>query len=662
MLLIPSNSGKSKFNKPLYGFNGKYTLSENISLPYFLSLMEVNRAIDELKIAEQIPAELDTQWSIKELFQRSIDEERVINDIVRGYLLDTRKIKFFNAITIILMPKGDDGKVKEKFEDIDSISYPKIPVDGSESPDDFVWDNPEVKTVTFGGVQFSSCGGSTRLRWDEERVLAVAVDGQHRLWALRTFREDPKFRGGTLHTTEQKTKIPVIFVLLDPKVGFQNSQNQSSHSIRGIARELFTDLNKNAKTVDKARALILDDQSINAKCVRTLVTEKTSQDNPNLLPLSLIRWQDDSHKFDTSYYLNSLVHLDLLVSSILELKLPNDPTKSKDVNDFIGSINKSLGINGKEVSINNGERTLSRCYREDYCDEDGEPESPFIRLPDDYLDSVVDGFRINFHPWLLKILLEFKPYKELLDYARKHNLIEGDFGKYQAQTKKHKSTIKDEKIGKNAEWYDQEISIHQDKIFKGKENQWAFKAIFQKAIIRLGKLVEFQYKGRDPNLGNINDVLKFLDRLYDQGILKVDAKLSDDPYYLWSFMALTTTNQKIKATKSVEDTIFAMLKLWYFASRKIEIDRLSSIEWTSKRKLLKFFSADTQTAHWAGCNEAYGTIRKSFSVVALYGKDHENLSDDKKKEMVRERFSTVLWAGLPLSSIQKIDIDEEIDN
>jgi hypothetical protein len=659
MLLIPSTSGQSKFNKPLYGFSGEYTLSENIQLPYFVSLIEVDRAINELKIAEQIPAQLDTQWSIKELFQRSIDEERVKNDIVKGYLLDPKKIKFFNAITIILMPKGNDGKVKDEFDDSNDISYPKIPVDSSECPDDVIWDNPAVETATFGGVQFTSCGGSARLRWDEERVLAVAVDGQHRLWALRTFREDPKFRGGTLHITEQKTKIPIIFVLLHPNVGFQNNQNQSGYSIRGIARELFTDLNKNAKTVDKARALILDDQSINAQCVRTLVTEKTSQDDPSLIPLSLIRWQDDSHKFDTSYYLNSLVHLDLLVSSMLDLKVPSDPTDHKKVTDYIKSINNALGIDGKEVV--HGERTLSRCYQEDYCDEDGEPETPFIRLPDDYLDSVVAGFKVNFHPWLLKILLEFKPYKELLGYAREYNLIAGDFGKYQAQTKKHKNAIKEEKISINADWYDREISRHQESIFRKKENQWAFKAIFQKAIVKLGKLVEFEFKGKDPNLGNIDDVIIFLNHLYSQGILQVNFKLDNDPYPLWSFIALTTSSQKIKATKSIEERIFEMLKLWYFASRKIDIDKNNNIEWTSKRKLLNFFSADAQKTHWAGCSESYLKIYKTFDIVAFYGKEHETLNEDKKKDMVRERFSSVLWAGLPLHARQ-IDTEEEFDS
>jgi len=479
MLIFSNNEGKAKFNKALYGLTGIYTLSEGIALPYFLSLVEINRAIDELKIAEQIPASLDTQWSLKELFQREIDEKRVEDDIVKGYLLDPKKLKFFNAITIVLMPKGADGKIQDTFDDYTNIDPPPIPWDGTD-PDDAQWKLQEAKVANFGGVQFISIGLQGRLRWDEDRVLAVAVDGQHRLWALRTFREDQKFRGGTLRTIEKQTQIPVLFVLLHPNTGFQNIQSEADYSIRGIARELFTDLNKNAKTVDKARELILNDKSINAQCVRTLVTEKTGEDAEDRLPLSLVRWQDDSHKFDTSYYLNSLVHLDLLVSATLNLKLPRDPMDKKQVMDFIRSINDALGIDKQEVEHEG--RSLSKYYLEDYCDEDQEPDTPFARLPENYLESAIKGFKVNFRPWLLKLLLEFKPYRNLLKYARQCDLIEGTFGRFQAQTSKHKGIIREQENTKDSDWNNREILAHHNAIASMKDNQWAFKAIFQKAI------------------------------------------------------------------------------------------------------------------------------------------------------------------------------------
>lgn len=644
MLIFSNNEGKARFNKPLYGLTGTYTLSEGIALPYVLSLVEINRAIDELKIAEQIPASLDTKWSLKELFQREIDEKRVEDDIVKGYLLDPNKLKFFNAITIVLMPKGGDGKIQDTFDENTSIAPPPIPWDGTD-PDDEQWKHFQSEVANFGGVQFVSTGVSARLRWDEDRVLAVAVDGQHRLWALRTFREDPKFRGGTLRTIEQQTKIPILFVLLHPSAGFKNLQSAADYSIRGIARELFTDLNKNAKTVDKARELILDDKSISAQCVRTLLTERTGEDALDKLPLSLVRWQDDLNRFDSSYYLNSLVHLDLLVSATLDLKLPRDPMEKRQVIDFIESIDSALGINDEKVQYEG--RTLEEYYIEDYCDEDGNPVTPFARIPENYLDSAIEGFKVNFRPWLLKLLLEFKPYQNLLKYAREHDLIEGAFGSYQAQTSKHKGIIREQEIAKDSDWNKREILAHQAAIYSMKENQWAFKVIFQKAVVRLGRMVEFDYKAKDTNLGNIDDVLSFLDRLYDKGIITVDAKLPDYPFRLWTFIATNPGNEKIKVAKAVEDRIFSLLCLWYFGSRKTEIDAAKNSQILSRRKLLNFFSADKNKAEWAGCTSAYNALHKGFDIATFYGKEHEKMNSQQKEEMLRDRFSAVLIAGLP---------------
>ncbi len=649
MLIFSNNEGKSRFNKPLYGLTGIYTLSEGIALPYVLSLVEVNRAIDELKIAEQIPASLDTKWSLKELFQREIDEKRVEDDIVKGYLLDPNKLKFFNAITIVLMPKDSDGNIQDTFDETTNIVSPPIPWDGTD-PDDEQWKHFQSEVANFGGVQFLSTGVSARLRWDEDRVLAVAVDGQHRLWALRTFREDPRFRGGTLRPIEQQTKIPILFILLHPSAGFKNLQSASDYSIRGIARELFTDLNKNAKTVDKARELILDDKSISAQCVRTLLTESTGEDAKDKLPLSLVRWQDDSYRFDSSYYLNSLVHLDFLISAALDLKLPRDPMEKKHVLDFIESIDSALGTGEEKVQYQG--RTLEEYYIEDYCDEDGNPDTPFARIPENYLASAIEGFKVNFRPWLLKILLEFKPYRNLLQYAREHDLIEGTFGSYQAQTSKHKGIIREQEIAKDSDWHSREILSHQAAINSMKDNQWAFKAIFQKAIVRLGRIVEFNYKAKDTNLGNIDDVLGCLDRLYDKGILKVDANLPDYPFRLWTFIAINQGTDKIKVARTVEDRIFSLLCLWYFGSRKTEIDAARGSQILSRRKLLNFFSADKNKAEWPGCTDAYKALYKGFDTVAFYGKEHEKMNSQQKEEMIRDRFSAILAIGLPELNIQ----------
>ncbi|HEY9769448.1 MAG TPA: DNA sulfur modification protein DndB [Coleofasciculaceae cyanobacterium] len=664
MLIISSGESKNKFNKPLIGLKGQYTLAEGVSLPYFLCNMPIERVINELKIAEQVPASLEAEWSLKELFQREIDEDRVKNDIIKSYLLDSKKLKFFNAITIVLMPIGKDEKIQDQFQDTEEENPPPIPWDGSDT-EDAQWDCPEAKKADFGGVQFVHIGEQARLRWDANKILAVAVDGQHRLWALRTFRENEEFRNGVLREAETKTRIPVIFILLHSKAGFINEQDQVNHSIRSISRELFTDLNKNAKTVDRARELILDDKSIHARCVRTLLTDSTSKDIQNQLPLSLVRWQDDVNKFDNSYYLNSLVHLDLLVKALLDLNEPKDPMEEKQIKNYIKDINQTLGIDGKEVEYEG--RTLTQYYEEDCRDEDGNPETPFSRLPEYYLGSAIKGFENNFSPWLIKLLIDFKPYRNLLKYARENNLIEGTFGQFQAQTTKHKTMIKREKIAVDSDWFKREIVTPEKHIYAMKDNQWAFKAIFQKAIVRLGKIVEFEYNGEDENLGNIENILSFLDHLYDQRILEVRREISNLKSSLWTFIALNRGDQKIKVSKPVEDRIFSILLLWYYGSRKLQQEKKQNNSISSSRKLLVFFRGQINKAEWPGCTDAYNAIEKGFSgknFYDLYGQDKNELFEDKQKQLIREHFSKVLAAGIP-ELANKVDEasleDEELD-
>src|SRR4051812_18103406 len=86
MIIFSGTQNQPQYNRPLYGTHGKYTLSAGVAVPYFLTAMPIERAIEELKIHEQIPPNLDNRWSLSELFQREIDQDRVIKQLVNGYL------------------------------------------------------------------------------------------------------------------------------------------------------------------------------------------------------------------------------------------------------------------------------------------------------------------------------------------------------------------------------------------------------------------------------------------------------------------------------------------------------------------------------------------------------------------------------------------------
>jgi hypothetical protein len=650
MTVFSGTKQQPQYTRPLYGTHGTYTLSAGMSVPYFLTAMPIERAIEELKTHEQIPANLDNRWSLSELFQREIDQERVYKELVNGYLSDPRKLKFFNALTIVLMPKAADGKLLDKFPAADYD--PPIPFDGAD-PEDSEWKHKDAKAHTFGGVQYITVGANGRIRWNPETVHAVAVDGQHRLHALRIYKDTIK--GRSLTATEKETVIPVIFVLIAPEAGFANERAGAESSIRMLSRELFTDLNKNAKAVDRARELILDDWSIEARCMRTLVTSETARDSKDVLPLTLVRWQEENNRFDTSYYLNSLVHLDLLLDSVLELRPPHNPMEKDEVVGYIDSINTALGENGE---LRAGDRSLNQVYQDEYLDSDANPIRPFTRLPSSFLEASVEAFRRLHHPWILKVLLDFKPYRALLTYAREHNLIEGVFGQYHAQTRAHRALIEDSQKASDEDWKKREILDRIGAIEKlkgpavGEGADWAFKAIFQKAMVRLARVVAFEQKG-DRNLGSIDDVLTFLDALYDGGVLRVDRAMPNHEYGLWAFIGTNPVGGKIKVAQSTEDRLLAVLRLWYYANRKVVHDAAADEpkRWTA-RKLLSYFDTAVAVTTWPASQEAVDKLHKAMDTAVLHGKDPAQLKERTRKNKVRARLAAVLSSGIigPLES------------
>ncbi|MEH2246247.1 hypothetical protein [Nostoc sp.] len=107
--------------------------------------------------------------------------------------------------------------------------------------------------------------------------------------------------------------------------------------------------------------------------------------------------------------------------------------------------------------------------------------------------------------------------------------------------------------------------------------------------------------------------------------------------------------------------------MWYFGSRKTEIDAARGSQILSRRKLLNFFSADKNKAEWAGCTDAYKALYKGFDTVAFYGKEHEKMNTQQKEDMIRDRFSAILAIGLPelntqSSLLQISEQEDEVDS
>jgi hypothetical protein len=659
-LNIDTRTETRTYNQPIYGIRGEFTLSNDVAVPYFASLLDISRMAAELKTHEQVAASLDQTYKLQELYQREIDLERIETDLIKNYLMDPNKIKFFNSLTVVLLPKDENGRITLEFPEF-SDNNPPIPCDGG-SPFDANFKDTE--RIIFGGVQFVQTGaaGISRLRWDSTRVDAVAVDGQHRLTALTRWFDYHKNKA--LNATEQRTVVPVIFLLLSDNAGFKRGAHHQNKGIKTIAREIFTDLNKNAKTVDKATEIILDDRSLISRCVRELVTEETCQEQPGRLPLSLVRWRDANNRFDKDYYLNSLVHLNLMVEDILDLPLPKSGMEKGQVIKFIHDVGRKLGDPATSKLVTESGKDLESYYLENYLDEEGEVVAPLTGVPGIFMSAAVDGFKRRYAPWIVRLLTEPRPYKHLLEYARHENLIEGIFSQYQSQPASHQQSLKTQletQFGIN--WNEDLIKKHRDAIEKLKGSQrdlhgeqWLFKAIFQKALVKLGKRIcADSPEDEAGRVGGIEELLAFVNTLVERMLVVTRASLPGHVKFLWTFISLNPANPTIQVTAASERRIFALLTVWYLATRyQRHMEDTSNEIWqnldTQARaaEIVKKFQQKQTEAMWpiVDANENLSeTLLKAFQNSAHHILGKEALADvdiPERNAVARARLASIV--------------------
>jgi hypothetical protein len=140
--------------------------------------------------------------------------------------------------------------------------------------------------------------------------------------------------------------------------------------------------------------------------------------------------------------------------------------------------------------------------------------------------------------------------------------------------------------------------------------QWAFKTIFQKALLRLGKQLELSLTTEEKKrMGTVTDLLSFLDRLYQRNVLRVFYPLRGHSHLFWTFIALNYGNRKIKVSTQTEKRIEDFLRLayigWRFANHSgLSISELPSDSCITPRALFKEISLKTSHTLWGGYEAA----------------------------------------------------------
>jgi hypothetical protein len=256
--------------------------------------------------------------------QRDIDDKRVQEQIVK-YLTptsgQTNPIFFPPLVVAILIRKEGDNPLADR--------YPKLktkdsgPIRSYDNTDE-VWYESWFYGSAFGvkiplsdedvNVEATDLFHGAELSWNRDMVDLLVIDGQHRLVALQAalgiLEEDEVVRGyqnSRLSSEQLKelgfSSIPVS-IIFPPQLYESNSEVPANRTLVSVFRQVFVDVNKNAKPVSESRNILLNERDLIAVFTRnvidTFVTEKDldSQDLvPNdKIPLYAFEWDSPEQK------------------------------------------------------------------------------------------------------------------------------------------------------------------------------------------------------------------------------------------------------------------------------------------------------------------------------------------------------------------------------
>ncbi len=532
---------RNEYTEPLFFIPGKYTLSQVGQVPYFSSVIPLEDLVGQIKLVENISEDTELTVSLEGLFQRDIDWDRVKNKIVNGYLKQQNKLNFFNSLTIALLP-GTGSKIEDNYGEPEHIPSPTY-----EN-----WKKIDIGNIC---VEFNSDDSLGVLRWHKKRVFPVAIDGQHRLAALKEYCKDLT----TENPPELNTKVPIIFLILHKDVGFEGRQGSS---LIATLREIFIDLNKHARVVSKSRVILLDDLDIQSFCVRTLLDSDEIDSYPEVLPLSMVTWRENDVKFDTGYSITTVLNLNEIVDSCLS-GASLDGTSSLEENEVKRYIDKIKGklelSNEVQKSINNH---LQLCTNR---------EEPFS-FKDEHLDAFKEAFRSQWTPHIVRVFREFEPYEKYLSTAEEIGAIDGTLSDYLLKSKENRETFKISEKEINNKFDPVEmIDNPLNKLLELKKNEWAFYVVFQRALFinffqfETQREALFEEAEGESREGFLTWWLGQINVLHARGVFNLDWKAGKSKADLWRGIANNPASGTIQYSNAAVNCIssFITICVWF---------------------------------------------------------------------------------------------------
>lgn len=387
---------------------GRFDLTGGWTIPYLSTVMTFRQAKESLQLVTEFSGWESLSWKLEELFQRDIDWPRVERKIV-PYLSNHSQPRFFNSITVALIPKS--GTTLVEHADLEKQLWHPPVIPDEEASGRKVTVGPIAVRYYHDWEEVGSPASKLgKVRWNKDETFCVAIDGQHRLAAIKEIAES----GGEM----SRADVPVLLILVDPVLGFR-----SPHATRNIdiLRSLFIDLNKHAKRVSRMRLILLDDRDPTSLCTRATIGKaltdgfsEARQSTP-LLPLTLVDWHTDGAKVDQGPYLISVLTLDWGVQKVLGTGPISDPMQFGSVRNQIGRLERALSLD-----LERAKERLAEA-------ESAERPFAYSDSRPDELGDVEGAFREIWTPSVTWLFTRLAPYDRIINARESHGSDIADF-------------------------------------------------------------------------------------------------------------------------------------------------------------------------------------------------------------------------------------------
>lgn len=520
---------------------GSYKWLNDAPIHYCLTSLSVKNLWEDVRLMSEIPGV--EKWGFEALFQRVISDKRV-DAIKLQYLEDKNRFKFFPPVTIAMLPCSEDNPLR----DYDNISEFEF-----NSPDNENWEaslpglNIALPTATTG--KFPAFGQPAIIKWDKKKFVAIAIDGQHRISALR------KLIPRESQSADSKD-LPATILVFDPKL-------PKGRDLIQVTREIFIDINKNAKKVDESRLILLDDRNFYNSLTRKLIlqaypngetptdvayipiSDETPLEILNGIPQELIdtamgREASDVGKLKPWQYTSAFI----LNRAIQYFSFENHFKKFEDL------------VNTSDYHVDSDdEMEAAVAERREIYNDDGEDE------------IISDQDMLSFRPTITEILVEktarmhrglwlgpftaFKPYKDHIlrfkseinsdhgDKLRSYLLSEGSFpGKHDFNSRAPIELSQDKELFKK-------IKKSVKKIYKpeGWEDSLVWYSVFQRGLVFQPNLLRYALDAANgKELGSRQEFAAFytkqMNMLFEEGWFLRKKKVAK--FSVWSGIAMKT--------------------------------------------------------------------------------------------------------------------------